>query len=77
MWRDILDSFNDVFSPPFRGAMLKSVGLTLATLALGGVAAADMPATDSRGVETMFDGKIFDPADPTAYLKSLAIKRIA
>jgi nitrate/nitrite transport system substrate-binding protein len=36
-----------------------------------------MPATDSRGVETMFDGKIFDPADPAAYLKSLAIKRIA
>ena len=42
-----------------------------------GVAAADIPATDSRGVETMFDGKIFDPADPTAYLKSLAIKRVA
>ncbi|MDB5596980.1 MAG: ntrA [Hyphomicrobiales bacterium] len=42
-----------------------------------GVAAADIPATDSRGVETMFDGKIFDPADPSAYLKSLAIKRIA
>ena len=42
-----------------------------------GVAAADLPATDSRGVETMFDGKIFDPADPAAYLKSLAIKRIA
>ena len=42
MWRDILDSFNDVFSPPFRGAMLKSVGLTLATLALGGVALAKL-----------------------------------
>jgi CysZ protein len=38
MWQDTLDSLNDVFSPPFRGAMLKSVGLTLATLALGGVA---------------------------------------
>jgi hypothetical protein len=25
----------------------------------------------------MFDGKVFDPADPSAYLKSLAIKRIA
>jgi nitrate/nitrite transport system substrate-binding protein len=39
-----------------------------------GVAAADIPATDSRGVETFFDGKIFDPADPSAYLKSLTIK---
>ena len=42
-----------------------------------GVAASAIPATDSRGKETMFDGKIFDPADPSAYLKSLAIKRIA
>lgn len=38
---------------------------------------AEIPASDSRGKETMFDGKIFDPADPTAYLKSLSIKRIA
>jgi nitrate/nitrite transport system substrate-binding protein len=30
---------------------------------------------DSRGKETFFDGKVFDPADPTAYLKSLSIKR--
>ena len=42
-----------------------------------GVAAADIPASDSRGVETFFDGKVFDPADPSAYLKSLSIKRIA
>jgi nitrate/nitrite transport system substrate-binding protein len=42
-----------------------------------GVAAADIPASDSRGPETFFDGKIFDPADPSAYLKSLAIKRVA
>lgn len=42
-----------------------------------GVAAADIPATSSRGPETFFDGKIFDPADPSAYLKSLSIKRVA
>ena len=40
-----------------------------------GVAAADIPATSSRGKETFFDGKVFDPADPQAYLKSLSIKR--
>jgi nitrate/nitrite transport system substrate-binding protein len=39
------------------------------------VAAADIPASPSRGTETFFDGKVFDPADPAAYLKSLAIKR--
>jgi nitrate/nitrite transport system substrate-binding protein len=40
-----------------------------------GVAEADIPASSSRGKETFFDGKIFDPEDPTAYLKSLSIKR--
>ncbi len=39
------------------------------------VAAADVPASTSRGKEKFFDGKIFDPADPAAYLKSLDIKR--
>ena len=40
-----------------------------------GVAAAQIPASTSRGVETFFDGKTFDPANPGAYLASLAIKR--
>ncbi|MDO6966621.1 CmpA/NrtA family ABC transporter substrate-binding protein [Rhizobium alvei] len=39
-----------------------------------GVAAADIPASPSRGVETFFDGKVFDPENPQAYLDSLAIK---
>ena len=34
------------------------------------------PATTSRGVEKFFDGKVFDPANPGAYLASLAIKRV-
>jgi nitrate/nitrite transport system substrate-binding protein len=42
-----------------------------------GAAAADVPKSTSRGKETFFDGKIFDPANPSAYLKSLAIKRVA
>jgi nitrate/nitrite transport system substrate-binding protein len=42
-----------------------------------GVAAADIPTSTSRGKETFFDGKIFDPENPSAYLSSLAIKRVA
>ncbi|TGP23008.1 MULTISPECIES: CmpA/NrtA family ABC transporter substrate-binding protein [unclassified Mesorhizobium] len=42
-----------------------------------GVAASDIPASSSRGVETFFDGKIFDPANPSAYLDSLKIKASA
>ncbi len=41
------------------------------------VAAADIPTSTSRGKETFFDGKVFDPEDPKAYLASLAIKKVA
>ena len=41
-----------------------------------GVAASDIPASKSRGKETFFDGKVFDPENPAVYLKSLAIKRV-
>jgi nitrate/nitrite transport system substrate-binding protein len=34
-----------------------------------------IPASTSRGKETFFDGKVFDPENPMAYLKSQAIKR--
>ena len=39
------------------------------------VAAADIPASPSRGKETFFDGKVFDPDSPMAYLRGLGIKR--
>ena len=34
----------------------------------------DIPASDSRGKETFFDGVVFDPENPQAYLDSLKIK---
>ena len=42
-----------------------------------GVSASAIPASKSRGKETFFDGKVFDPDNPGAYLASLDIKRIA
>ncbi len=42
-----------------------------------GVASADIPVSTSRGKETFFDGKVFDPERPQAYLDSLSIKRFA
>ena len=42
-----------------------------------GVAAADIPTSKSRGKETFFDGKVFDPDNPAAYLAALDIKRVA
>ncbi len=42
-----------------------------------GLGLTDVPSGDSRGVETFFDGKTFDPANPSAYLDSLSIKAMA
>jgi nitrate/nitrite transport system substrate-binding protein len=42
-----------------------------------GVAASDIPAGKSRGVETFFDGVTFDPENPSAYLSALKIKASA
>jgi len=39
------------------------------------IPSAQIPASKSRGKETFFDGKIFDPENPLDYLKSQAIKR--
>jgi len=35
------------------------------------------PATDNRGPERFFDGKVFDPSNPNAYLASQPIKKLA
>jgi nitrate/nitrite transport system substrate-binding protein len=35
-----------------------------------------IPASDSRGKETFFDGVVFDPADPKGYLASLTFKTL-
>lgn len=40
------------------------------------IGASDLPTSTSRGVETMFDGVSFDPANPTAYLDKLKIKKL-
>jgi nitrate/nitrite transport system substrate-binding protein len=40
------------------------------------LAAAQIPTSTSRGVETFFDGVKFDPANPKAYLNSLKIKQV-
>ena len=42
---------------------------------LAKVPAGQIPRGESRGVERFFDGKTFNPANPQAYLASLAIKR--
>ena len=42
---------------------------------LAKVPPAQIPKSDSRGVEHFFDGKVFDPANPAAYLASLKIKK--
>ena len=42
-----------------------------------GLGLTDLPSGDSRGVEKFFDGKVFDPANPSAYLESLSIKAMA
>jgi nitrate/nitrite transport system substrate-binding protein len=47
-----------------------------AAAARAGVPNAETPTTNSRGLETFFDGKVFDPANPAAWLASQPIKRI-
>ncbi len=37
--------------------------------------AAQIPTGSSRGKETFFDGIVYDPENPQAYLDSLKIKK--
>jgi nitrate/nitrite transport system substrate-binding protein len=48
-----------------------------AAAARAGVPNAETPQGTSRGRETFFDGKIFDPENPAAYLAALSIKKTA
>ncbi len=48
-----------------------------AAAARAGVPNAETPTGTSRGPETFFDGKVFDPQNPAAYLASLSIKKLA
>ncbi len=41
------------------------------------IPASEIPTSTSRGIEKFFDGKVFDPENPKAYLDSLAIKYMA
>jgi nitrate/nitrite transport system substrate-binding protein len=43
---------------------------------MAGVAAVDIPAGSSRGAETFFDGKVFDPNNPDVYLKTQTIRHV-
>ena len=56
-------------------AQVNKEGLWRAAAERAGVPASAMPAGTSRGPETFFDGKVFDPENPAAYLASLTIKR--
>lgn len=43
--------------------------------ALARLPAGALPKSTSRGLEHFFDGKVFDPAKPSAYLGSLALRK--
>lgn len=52
-------------------------GVWRAAAERAGVKPAETPQGTSRGRETFFDGKVFDPENPAAYLASQPIKKLA
>ncbi|MBR0647469.1 CmpA/NrtA family ABC transporter substrate-binding protein [Plastoroseomonas hellenica] len=58
-------------------AAVNKEGIWRAAAARAGVPNGELPTGTSRGRETFFDGKVFDPENPAAYLDSLAIKKLA
>jgi nitrate/nitrite transport system substrate-binding protein len=64
-----------------KGNMLPTVGkvnrsdIWRKAAVLAGVPAGQIPKGESRGPEKFFDGKVFNPGNPAAYLASLKIKR--
>ena len=59
-------------------ATAKAKALKLANEAATAIGQAKaIPASDSRGKETFFDGVVFDPENPKAYLESQKIKALA
>jgi len=52
-------------------------GADLWRMAAKALGVTDVPTSDSRGPETFFDGKVFDPQNPMTYLASLSIKHTA
>ncbi|WP_342361184.1 CmpA/NrtA family ABC transporter substrate-binding protein [Terrarubrum flagellatum] len=60
-----------------KGLIDKTNRADLWTEAAKAIGVANPASGDSRGKETFFDGKVFDPENPTAYLAALSIKRVA
>ena len=58
-------------------AQVNRASIWRAAAARAGVPNTEVPGSDSRGRETFFDGKVFDPENPAAYLASLSIKKLA
>lgn len=56
-------------------AQVNREGIWRAAAERAGVPAAETPNGTSRGRETFFDGKVFDPENPAAWLASQPIKR--
>ena len=52
-------------------------GIWRAAAARAGVPNAETPSGPSRGRETFFDGQVFDPENPAAYLASLSITKLS